>query len=86
MTLYYTGIRCGELLALNLEDVNLDTGTIRISKTYHRINRQDVITSPKTGNSVRDITIPPFLVTCLSDYAERIYGIEPNDRLFQTTP
>ena len=85
MTLYYTGIRCGELLALNLEDVNLDTGTIRISKTYHRINRQDVITSPKTGNSVRDITIPPFLVTCLSDYAERIYGIEPKDRLFQTT-
>lgn len=85
MTLYYAGMRCGELLALNLEDINLDAGIIHISKTYHRINRQDIITSPKTDNSVRDISIPPFLVTCLSDYAGRIYGIGSGDRLYQTT-
>lgn len=85
MTLYYTGMRCGEMFALNLEDINLKAGIISISKTYHRVNRQDIITSPKTANSVRDITIPPFLVDCLSDYAGRIYGIEPGERLFKTT-
>ena len=85
MTLYYTGMRCGEMFALNLEDVELTAGTIHISKTYHRVNRQDIITSPKTANSVRDITIPPFLVDCLSDYAGRLYGIEPGERLFKTT-
>ena len=85
MTLYYTGMRCGEMFALNLEDVELNAGIIHISKTYHRVNRQDVITTPKTANSVRDITIPPFLVDCLSDYAGRIYGIETGERLFKTT-
>lgn len=85
MTLYYTGMRCGELFALNLEDVDLNTGAIHISKTYHRVNRQDVITTPKTENSVRNITIPQFLTDCLSDYAGRIYGMEPGNRLFQTT-
>ena len=85
MTLYYTGMRCGEMFALNLEDVELNAGIIHISKTYHRVNRQDVVTTPKTANSVRDITIPPFLVDCLSDYAGRIYGIETGERLFKTT-
>ena len=85
MTLYYTGMRCGEMFALNLDDVELNAGIIHISKTYHRVNRQDVITTPKTANSVRDITIPPFLVDCLSDYAGRIYGIETGERLFKTT-
>lgn len=85
MTLYYTGMRCGEMFALNLEDVSLTDGIIHISKTYHRINRQDIITSPKTANSIRDITIPPFLVDCLSDYAGRLYEIEQGERLFKTT-
>lgn len=85
MTLYYTGMRCGELFALSLEDVDLKAGNIHVSKTYHRINRQDMITSPKTANSIRDITIPPFLVNHLADYAGRIYGLEPGDRFFQTT-
>lgn len=85
MTLYYTGMRCGELFALSLEDVDLNAGNIHISKTYHRVNRQDMITSPKTANSIRDITIPPFLVSHLADYAGRIYGLGPGDRFFQTT-
>ena len=85
MTLYYTGMRCGELFSLSLEDVDLKAGNIHVSKTYHRINRQDMITSPKTANSIRDITIPPFLVNHLADFSGRIYGLEPGDRFFQTT-
>lgn len=84
-TLYYTGLRCGELLALNLEDVDLQAGTISITKTYHRVNCQDIITSPKTAQSVRTVTIPTFLSDSLTDYINRLYGIGPKDRLFQTT-
>lgn len=84
-TLYYTGMRCGELLALTVGDIDLQNGIITISKTYHRQNRHDVITSPKTETSNRAITIPVFLVEILKDYIGRNYGINVNDRLFQFT-
>lgn len=84
-TLYYTGLRCGELLALTLEDIDLHEKTIRVTKTYHRVNRQDVITTPKTAQSVRTVTIPPFLADSLTGYINRLYGISPKDRVFQTS-
>ena len=84
-TLYYTGLRCGELLALNLEDINIQEKSISVTKTYHRVNRQDIITSPKTVQSVRTVTIPPFLADSLNEYIHRLYGIGPKDRVFQTT-
>ena len=49
--LYWTGIREGELLALTPEDFDFDKGTVRINKSYQRMNRRDVITDPKTPNS-----------------------------------
>lgn len=85
VTLYYTGLRCGELLALNLEDVDLEKGVISVTKTYHRVKAQDVITTPKTAGSVRIVTIPPFLVDTLRDYTRRLYGAGPKDRLFLIT-
>ncbi len=84
-TLYYTGMRCGELLALSIKDIDLKAGTISISKTYHRHNQTDVITSPKTTGSTRLVTIPPFLTDCLKEYINKNYGIGPEDRLFQIT-
>lgn len=83
--LYYTGIRCGELLALNRNDIDLEAATLSITKTYNRTGRRDVITSPKTANSVRTVTLPPFLVDCFTDYINRIYGVESADRLFPFT-
>lgn len=85
-TLYYTGIRCGELLALTPADIDLQAGIITVSKTYHRQNRQDITTSPKTESSNRTITIPPFLIDTLQNFISKNYGIDPSDRLFQFTP
>ena len=43
MTMYYTGMRVGELCVLTPEDVNLENNTITINKTFQRINgREDV--------------------------------------------
>lgn len=58
MTLYYTGMREGELLALTPADIDLEKKEIRITKSYQRLNKKDVITPPKTPKSNRTITIP----------------------------
>ena len=59
--LYWAGIRVGELLALVPDDFDLRRSELRITKSYQRINRRDVITDPKTENSVRTISLPEFL-------------------------
>lgn len=84
-TLYWTGIRLGELLALSLSDFNAEEKTLSITKSYQRINGRDVITEPKTAKSNRVIPLPDFLVTELSEYTDRLYGIMENDRLFCIT-
>lgn len=85
MTLYWTGMRIGELLALTPQDIDLEKHTISISKSYQRINRKDLITPPKTPKSKRVIGIPEFLAVDLQGYISSIYGIEAQDRLFPMT-
>ena len=85
MTLYYTGMREGELLALSPADIDLEKKEIRINKSYQRLKKSDVITTPKTPKSVRTITIPDKLCECLREYMEKCYGLKPSDRLFPYT-
>lgn len=85
LTLYWTGCRIGELLALTLEDFNAEEKTLRINKSYQRINGKDVITPPKTEKGKRIITLPDYLVEELKEYVSKLYGIMPEDRLFMTT-
>lgn len=81
-TLYYTGLRLGELQALTLADINFDERTITVSKTFKRLNGHDAITSPKTKHSNRTVTIPPFIAELLKAYTDRMYGLSNSDRLF----
>lgn len=83
--LYWCGIRLGELLALTVEDFDLIKSTVRINKSYQRINRNDVITEPKTPKSVRIIKMPDFLTEEIKEYINSIYGIKPKDRIFPIT-
>ena len=50
--LYWTGIRCGELLALTPSDFIFETSELSITKSYQRLKGIDTITDPKTPNSV----------------------------------
>ena len=59
--LYWTGIRCGELLALTPKDFNFERQELTINKSYQRLNGRDVITTPKTKKSNRTIKMPKFL-------------------------
>ncbi len=84
LTLFYSGIRCGELLALTVNDFDAANKTITIRGTFHRFNKVDMITEPKTDNSKRSITIPDFLVAEIQSVISMIYAPEPDDRIFQT--
>lgn len=84
-TLFWTGVRIGELLALTPADINFEEKTISISKSYQRIKRKDVITPPKTPKSNRIITVPDFLLADIKDYMNSIYGLKDTDRLFPLT-
>ena len=85
MTLYWTGMRLGELLALNPKDVDLKKRTISITKSYQRLGKKDVITPPKTPKSKRVITIPEFLAADIKDYMDSLYDLQEDDRLFPIT-
>ena len=82
MTLYYTGIREGELLALTPADIDFNKSTLTINKSYQRIDGEDIITTPKTQKSNRVVTLPEVLKTVLRNYMDKCYDLQPDDRLF----
>ncbi len=83
--LYWCGLRLGELLALTLEDFDFEKQTLRISKSYQRLEGKDIITEPKTPKSNRTVQIPDFLCDEIKDYAKSLYGIDKTERLFPIT-
>lgn len=85
MTLFWTGMRLGELLALTVGDVDFEKRAISITKSYQRISGRDVITEPKTPKSKRVISIPQFLAIDLQDYIGSMYGAQKKDRLLPVT-
>ena len=84
-TLFWTGLREGELLALTPADINIEECTLSVNKSYQRIKKKDVITPPKTPKSKRVISIPQFLANELDTYIKSIYGIKKSNRIFQLT-
>lgn len=54
----FSGMRCGEILALTPDDIDLKNNIIHINKTVsHNKNNELIIHSTKTDTSVRDIPI-----------------------------
>ena len=80
--LYWCGIRLGELLALTAADYDFNKCTVSISKSYQRLNKEDIITEPKTPKSNRVIKMPDFLCQEIQEYIKTLYGYESGDRLF----
>ena len=81
-TLFWTGMREGEILALTSKDIDFSNNQIHINKTYYRAHGKDVITTPKTDNSVRIVDVPQFLINELKAYLDRLYKYPDSERLF----
>ena len=71
-----------ELLALTPADFDFTTHTLRINKSYQRLNREDVITPPKTFKSNRFIKMPQFICDEMQDYMGMLYGLKEDERIF----
>lgn len=83
--LYWCGIRLGELLALTAMDFNFSKSTVTISKSFQRIQGEDIVTEPKTPKSNRIIKMPDFLCGEMQDYLKSLYSYEEKDRIFPIT-
>lgn len=68
---FFTGMRMGEILALNWYDVNLITSTIHVTKTSYFVNNVNHINSTKTRAGTRLITINNKLTAMLRDWKEK---------------
>lgn len=79
---FWTGCRIGELLAITKADINFEKNQLNIDKTYYRTGKKDVITEPKTKQSVRIIEIPGFLKKEIQEFVDRHYGMADTQRLF----
>ena len=83
--LYWCGLREGEMLALTLQDIDLEQAVIYVNKTYQRFHRQDIISTPKTPSSVRKVSMPAFLCDELREYIGMLYSPATDQRIFAIT-
>lgn len=72
----YTGLRIGELLALEWTDIDFDKREISVSKTCHDSKDEfgryvRFVNPPKTSTSMRVIPIPKQLMTMLRETKKR---------------
>lgn len=69
---FATGLRLGELMALQWDDVNLTTGELRINKQVNLVGSKLVISEPKTKAAVRTLILPPSVRKVLAEYKTRV--------------
>ena len=60
-----TGLRRGELLALQWDDLDFQTGELHIQRQVQRIRGELTVTQPKTRSSSRSIILPPPILDIL---------------------
>ena len=81
-TLYYGGMRIGELLALTLNDIDFKENTININKTYTMVKGREYVTEPKTPKGNRSICMPVHVMNLLCEYVKTLYKLRSTDRIF----
>lgn len=65
-TLYFTGLRIGELAALTKNDIK--DNYIIVNKDYSRIKGQDIIQAPKNKNSIRKVPLDKITSEMLQEF------------------
>lgn len=80
--LFWCGLRIGELRALTKADIDLEAKTMNINKSMQTIKGENVVTKPKTRNSIRVIDLPDFMVEELRNYIDHLYKSKDDDYLF----
>lgn len=76
--IYYTGLRCGEALALRYGDIDYEKMVVNVKQAVVFHGNRPVISAPKTPNAVRTVPLLPQLVSLIGrgHPAEYIIGGE----------
>lgn len=70
-----TGLRRGEICALQWDDLNFNTGELQVKRQIHRVKGELVVSEPKTKASNRSVILPPPVLMVLSDYKTEINSV-----------
>ena len=63
-----SGLRRGELLALQWSDLDLDAGTLSVTKQIYEVNGRMQISISKTKASIRKLVLPPAVIEVFREY------------------
>ena len=65
----FTGVRLGELMGIEWQDVNFKTGIVSINRSSQYLADKGIFTKTlKTESSYREVAIPDFVVSLLEEY------------------
>ena len=65
----FTGVRLGELMGLEWQDIDFKNGIISINRSSQYLSDMGVFTkTPKTESYIREIAIPEFIISLLEEY------------------
>ena len=67
-----TGLRRGEIIALQWDDLDFQTGVLSINKQVNVVEGELQFSTPKTKSSIRKIVLPPALLEVLREYKKTV--------------
>lgn len=93
----YTGLRIGEICALQWKNIDIDNKKINVKQTITRIKNPDstakkktivIIDEPKSLSSIREIPIPDFIIPILKELSknknDNYFLISGSDKFIET--
>ena len=67
-----TGLRRGELMALQWDDLDFKAGVLTVNKQVYDVKGELLVNEPKTKASIRKIVLPPAVVEVLREYRKTV--------------
>lgn len=72
----WCGLRFGELVELRRKDIDVTNGVIHVRRGFVRAEKQKLIGTPKSEAGIRDVTIPPHLMSAVKQHLNDLAGRE----------
>ncbi len=69
-----TGLRRGEIMVLQWDDLDFETGVLNVSRQVCSVRGKLEISQPKTKNSIRKIVLPPAVMEVLREYKKTVHS------------
>ena len=78
----WCAMRIGELTELRRKDIDLIDEVVRVRRAVVRVGGQFRVTTPKSQNSIRDISIPPHLLPAIEAHLDKYVSPDDDALLF----